>query len=53
MKLKSEILSQTELEKIKHLSALDWELKDCSIPDITHMDIIHIQQNTFLKFRID
>jgi hypothetical protein len=36
MKLKSEILSQTELEKIKNLSALDWELKDADTRYYTH-----------------
>ena len=36
MKLKSEILSQTELERIKNLSALDWELKDADTRYYTH-----------------
>ena len=36
MKLKSEILSQTELEQIKNLSALDWELKDADTRYYTH-----------------
>jgi hypothetical protein len=36
MKLKSEILSQTELEQIKNLSTLDWELKDADTRYYTH-----------------
>ena len=36
MKLKSEILSQTELEQIKNLSTLDWELKDVNTRYYTH-----------------
>ena len=36
MKLKSEILSQTELTKIKHLGALDWELITTDTEYCTH-----------------
>jgi hypothetical protein len=36
MKLKSENLSQTELEKIKNLYTLDWELKDADTRYYTH-----------------
>ena len=36
MKLKSEILSQTELTKIKHLGALDWELITADTEYCTH-----------------
>ena len=36
MKLKSEILSQTELTKIKRLGALDWELISADTEYSTH-----------------
>src|SRR5437867_5897547 len=36
MKLRSEILSQTEITKIKHLGALDWELITANTEYHTH-----------------